>query len=208
MIPVRQNPIPRTNPKGKSCYALHRRGGAAPRVIVLHWGGLDVGHCRRTLIQRGLSSHYGVGLDGVEQWVPVTARAYHAGTPANDWAVGVDLCQSPRVDYLEETLDRGHEVEVVENPTSRGHDRIVSLDTRIADIAGAFIPELARELGIPLRVPRDSDGEVSHAVLTQVELERFLAEGGGVLGHHHLSPRKWDVACWWELVFRGDNRLS
>jgi hypothetical protein len=186
-------------------YSERRRGGQAPRAIVLHWGGLDVRHCLRALVSRGLSSHGGVGPDAVYQWLDLAHRAYHAGTPANDWSVGLDICQSPRPEFIDETRARGFRVQIADNPTDRGPSEIVTLDPRIAGQVRRAVPALCLALGIPARVPRGPDGlqssgEVYHGV---VDVEAFLAGGGGVLGHHHLRKTKWDYACWADDIFGG-----
>ena len=194
--------IPRKNHKGRICYSRKRRGPSQEpiKAIVIHWGGFDLDHCRKALMNQGISSHGGIGPDGVEQWLDLEYQAFHAGNPANNWSVGFDICQSPRVEYLNETLRRGFKVKVEDNPTDRGPKEIVTLDVRVVNVARAFFPSLAQTLGIPLRVPRKEDGTVDHGV---IDLDEFLEGGGGILGHHHLTSRKWDIACWWEQVFKG-----
>ena len=186
-------------------YAKKRRGGQRPRAIVQHWGGLDVRHCLRALIARELSSHGGVGPDGFYQWLDLMFRAYHAGTPANDWSVGFDIAQSPRPEFIDESRERGLRVQVVENPTDRGPREIVTLDPRTAGHVRRTVPSLCYALGIPQRVPRGEDGlqdsgPVFHGV---IDVQAFLRSGGGVLGHHHLRKTKWDVACWWDSIYEG-----
>jgi len=181
-----------------------RPEGAAIRCIVLHWGGFDIDHCRRTLIGRGLSSHGGIGPGRVELWVPPTARAYHAGR-ANDWSVGFDLCQSPELRFKAQTRTRGMAAEEIANVTGRGPKRCIAPDPRLAETARGFVLAIAAVLGVEFRVPRGTDGladsgPVYHGV---IDVETWLASGGGVLGHHHVSAKKWDIAPWWDRIFGG-----
>jgi len=66
--------------------------------------------------------------------------------------------------------------------------------------------ELCRITGVPARAPRghvgmEEDGPVFHGLF----YPDILKEGRfkGVVGHHHVSETKWDMACWWEAVFGG-----
>lgn len=186
-------------------FSKRRGGDGVIRAVVLHWGGLDPEHCLRALVGRDLSSHGAFGPGGLYQWLDLAWRAYHAGTPANDWSVGFDIAQSPRPEFIEETRERGFRVREADNPTDRGPARYVTLDPRTARQVGAIVPALLPVLGLQLRVPRGPDGlsdsgPVYHGV---VDVEAFLALGGGVLGHHHLRKTKWDIAPYWDECFGG-----
>lgn len=181
------------------------RGGAKIQHIVVHWGGLDPHHCHRVFSNpdRKVSSHAGIGIDPndglpkVYQYLDLNHKAWHAG-PANTLSVGIDICQQPGLKWLSHYERNGYRVDVIDNPTDRGPNRVLSLDPTVAEAARAAIKSLCDVLNIPMRSPRGPDGlsetgEVFHGVMGKRELGRFE----GVIGHHHIVQKKWDCACWW-----------
>lgn len=108
--------------------------------------------------------------------------SWHAGT-GNTNALGVDITQSPEEDELQDMLDLGFDVEVVDNPTGRGDDRVLTLDPTTAQSMRELILDAHHIWGIPLKVPRKPNGDYYHGVLEKSEHKKW----DGFLGHH-TSP--------------------
>lgn len=158
--------------------------------VILHWGGLDPKHLHAVMSvpDRKVSTHFGIGLHEGEpvvmQYIDLAHKTWHAGK-FNAGAVGVDICQQPVYKWSGYYRERGYAVKKIKNPSSRGNVNILSLDPRIALAANAFIHDLMDALGLKKSAP-DHDGVVADA-------NSFT-----LLGHHHVSAHKWDVACWWD----------
>ena len=170
---------------------LHEDGGfgrrsRTPDLIVLHWGGRNPKSCRNALAGRNLSSHFGTGRGQIYQWLDIKLRAYHAGSPANGRSVGIDICQQPTIGLLDWYKERGYNVGKVRNPSSRGPRQVLTLDPETLRATADLLPGLCDALGIPCVFP-DTD-----AVLTASELSAF----SGIVGHHHITKSKWDIAPW------------
>lgn len=183
---------------------LHPAGFFGPRdprlgidTIVLHWGGFNPRSLYNVMSSdRPVSTHFGIGLDEgnqptVYQYLDLKHKAWHAG-PENDGSIGIDICQQPVTKHLAMYQKAGYRVRVTANTTGRGNDRVLSLDPRIAAATADFVRDLAKLTKIELKAPP------SHAVLP--EGARF-----SLIGHHHVSPQKWDIACWWSDVFAGSH---
>jgi len=193
-------------------YDLHPAGNFSKRksgirLIVIHWGGSTVQGLYNYFKNpdRDLSTHFGIGPEGNFQFLDIKHRAWHAGY-VNDFAIGIDICQQPTRDYYDYYLNKGYDIEETENQTDRGRSEILSLEPRIATHLRTLVFELCRITGVPARAPRghvgmEEDGPVFHGLF----YPDILKEGRfkGVVGHHHVSETKWDMACWWEAVFGG-----
>lgn len=182
---------------------LHRFGhfstrrNKPPHLIVVHWGGLDPRHCFRVFSDpdRKVSSHAGIGLNEQEatiyQWLDLQHISWHGGW-VNPHSVGIDICQQPDVKWKDHYTKLGYQVSIVDNPTSRGPSKVLSLDPRIAQATRSAVKSLCDTLDVPYRFPN------THDVLDK----DFLVEDfKGVVGHHHLTDNKWDIACWWDSIF-------
>ena len=183
---------------------LHPAGFFGPRsaslpidTIILHWGGFDPRSLYNVMSSdRAVSTHFGIGLDEgnqptVYQYLDIKHKAWHAGHE-NDGSIGIDICQQPVTKHLSHYLRAGYKVQIIENKTGRGNQNVLSLDPRIAAAAFDFVNDLADVLNIKLAAPPD------HNVIT--EGTRY-----SLMGHHHVSPQKWDIACWWEEIFAGSH---
>jgi hypothetical protein len=181
-------------------YDLHPAGHFSARIedvrgIVMHWGGFNPESLYNVMNgPRKVSTHFGIGLDDegqatVYQYLDVAHKAWHAGS-ANEGTVGIDICQQPVYKHIGYYQKRGYFVSRGHNPTSRGNKNIMSLDPRIADVTNKFVHDLSVALDIVLTAPS------SHDVVS--ELTDY-----SLLGHHHISPNKWDIACWWADIFAG-----
>lgn len=179
---------------------LHRFGNFSKRKnkiggVVLHWGGLNAKHCYNVFSSpnRKVSSHFLIGKEGnrcvVYQVLDLNLRAWHGGKEVNDWTIGIDICQQPSLKWKDHYEKKGYDVEEIENESGRGDSRILSLDPIISEGASLFIKDLMSALNMEVNTPANHD--------VQSQLKRFT-----LLGHHHVSSRKWDVACWWSEIIK------
>lgn len=207
--PARKNHSKVLTYKHKDGLDLHRSGKSERKdrgikFIVLHWSSTkDVKSCYYVLKNRKLSSHFGVGQDVIYQWVDTEFVTYHAGG-ANAYSIGIDLCTTPKAKYESRMRDLGHDVKVIKNPTDRGDRKCLSLDPKIARATRELILDLCDLYDIPLAVPRGEDGFASegdyfHGVLGTDVTKR--AGFKGIIGHHHVTSKKWDVSPWWAQIF-------
>tara|TARA_B100000965_G_scaffold405349_1_gene439080 strand:+ start:31366 stop:32211 length:846 start_codon:yes stop_codon:yes gene_type:complete len=194
-------------PKGLD---LHRFGHFSsrksrnPHLIVVHWGGLDPHHCYRVFSSpdREVSSHAGIGLDidgspTIYQYLDLNHKAWHGGW-VNSYSVGIDICQQPSLKWKDHYEKKGYIVPVKQNDTGRGDKRVLSLSLGVALATREAVKTLCSVLDIPYQFPMHSDGSYNHNVLSK----DYLLNGfTGVVGHHHLTAKKWDCACWWEDIF-------
>lgn len=184
---------------------LHKYGKFSRRPggisgITCHWGGLDALHCFRCFSDdaRDVSSHFLIGKTAnneitVFQVLDMSHAAWHGGPRVNKTHIGLDICQSPEMQWEEHytVVKRGmYNVKKVDNTSGRGPKRVLSLDPQLAAAAGLFIQDLANAMGLPFTCPP------THDVVSDVDLKKY-----GVVGHHHVSERKYDIACWWTQVF-------
>lgn len=192
---------------------LHRFGhfsarSRRPHLIVVHWGGLDPHHCYRVFSNpdRKVSSHAGIGLspDGnptIYQYLDLNHKSWHAGW-ANSYSVGIDICQQPDLKWKNHYLKKSYDVRETVNPTDRGSSKILSIDPRVALAVREAVKSLCDVLDIPYDFPRNADGSVDH----DVQDKDYLINGfSGVIGHHHITKKKWDCACWWSDIFNEED---
>lgn len=181
-------------------YDLHPAGHFSARSIpvdtlILHWGGYNPKSLYNVMSGvRKVSTHFGVGLDEgnqpvVYQYLDLKHKAWHAG-PDNEGSIGIDVCQQPVYKHIGYYQKRGYKVSRMHNPTDRGNKNILSLDPRISVAMADFTLDLANALDIQLKAPNH------HQVVDN-------PEDYTLLGHHHLSWKKWDIACWWDTIFSG-----
>lgn len=184
-------------------YDLHRsghkpRGGKPILRIFWHWSAThDVHSCFHTLRNAGKSSHYGVGVDTVYQWLDTGRLAYHAAG-GNHYSIGIDLCATPVRSHLDDYIEEGYAVERVKNTTGRGDREVLTMDPRMVYNAQMLVLDLCEIHDVPLQTFLTSKGEFDHSV----QPKSTWGKDGfrGVVGHHHLNPKKWDIACWMEQL--------
>lgn len=179
------------------------RRTAKPRILVLHWGMHDAHGLYKYFLNvkdRDVSSHWAVDETGAYEMLSTDKSAWHAGW-INRHSIGLDICQQPTVKDRTRYLEMGRQIAVQNNDTNRGDRQVLSLDPRIAENFRTLVLQLCEEHGIPLNVPRDASGKVRHDVV--FPNESALGNWSGVLGHHHVSASKWDIACWWDQIFKG-----
>jgi len=183
---------------------LHRFGHFSsrrvkkPHLIVVHWGGLDPFHCYRVFsdLDRKVSSHAGIGLDAkkqpaIYQWLDLQHTSWHGGW-VNHHSIGIDICQQPDLKWKDHYTQQGYNIQVMDNPTDRGSRKVLSLDPRIAQATREAVFSLCTILDIPYVFPK------AHEVQDK---DYLLNKFSGVIGHHHITDNKWDIACWWDLIF-------
>lgn len=189
---------------------LHRfghfssRNGIKPHLIVVHWGGLDPHHCYRVFSSpdRKVSSHAGIGLSPegeptIYQYLDLNHKSWHGGW-ANSYSVGIDICQQPGLKWKDHYESKGYEITVQDNDTGRGDKKVLSLDPRVALAVKEAVISLCDALDIPYQFPMNQDGSFDHSV----QDKDYLINGfTGVIGHHHITQKKWDCACWWQEIF-------
>jgi len=194
---------------------LHRfghfssRNEKKPHLIVVHWGGLDPHHCHRVFSSpdRKVSSHAGIGLSPegnptIYQYLDLNHKSWHGGW-ANTYSVGIDICQQPSLKWKDHYIKKGYNVSEIDNHTGRGDQRVLSLDSRVEQATREAVKSLCKILNIPYEFPRgnqgqDSSGDFYHGV---VDKDYLINNFTGVIGHHHITQKKWDCACWWENIF-------
>jgi len=174
-----------------------------PALLVLHWpaGVQDAKKLHRMLstTDRDVSTHFAVDATGVYQYLPLSARAWHAGN-VNAASIGIDICQSPEVEDFDAEKKLGKNAPKRKNPTKRGPAEILALDPTLAANTRWLVDALCAQFNIPKNAPR-ANGVVSHNVQFTDEASR--KGWSGVVGHHHCSSNKWDIACWWDDLFAG-----
>ena len=189
---------------------LHRFGhfssrrGRKPHLIVVHWGGLDPHHCYRVFSSpdREVSSHAGIGLDKhglpkIYQYLDLHHKSWHSGW-ANSYSVGIDICQQPSLKWQDHYEAKDYDVSVQNNNTGRGDARVLSLDPKIALAVKEAVISLCDVLDIPYQFPMNQDGSFDHSVQSK---DFLINDFSGVIGHHHITQKKWDCACWWQEIF-------
>lgn len=197
---------------------LHRFGhfssrkNVKPTFIVVHWGGLDPHHCYRVFSSpdRQVSSHAGIGLSPegrptIYQYLDLQHKSWHGGW-ANSYSVGIDICQQPALKWKDHYTKKGYSVSEIANDTGRGDKRVLSLDPNVALAVREAVKSLCLVLDIPYQFPCGSDGQSYEGDFYHGVVDKDYLTGSftGVIGHHHITQKKWDCACWWETLFGGE----
>jgi hypothetical protein len=199
-----------------------KRPGRSITKFVYHWGGLNPKSCFNVLLNRNLSSHGAIWKGEIYQFIDLKLITWHAGgikydgdgdgekderVSMNSPSVGFDITQHPQTKWLQHYLDKGFDVEVVDNHTGRGDKQVLSLDPLVAETAREFCKATCKLLDIPLRQPIAADrmGGLDEPPYHGVCDPHFLADqdaSSGIFGHHHFSARKWDIAPWFRTIFQ------
>jgi|11_taG_2_1085331.scaffolds.fasta_scaffold17734_2 hypothetical protein len=189
---------------------LHRYGNFSPRKgevsgVCVHWGGLNAQHCFNVFASpaRKVSSHFLIGLvDGcavVYQVLDIKHKAWHGGK-VNDFTVGVDICQQAGVQWADHYEDGGYDLTIINNPSTRGERKVLSLHPALRTAAALFIKDLMNALSIPLKPAPDADG------IYEDDVDKGRVT---LFGHSHVNRRKWDIAPYWagiiDVIERGDS---
>jgi hypothetical protein len=175
------------------------------RYLVLHWGSTSGYRLAKVLTNRKISSHFGIDRDTIYQYLDTNHRAWHAGN-VNHWSVGIDFCQQPKEEpWVRKLKKKGWVVDSMQNPTGRGHKVVCSLNAKAAHAGRQFVEGLCKALDIPFHIPRGKDGlgsstdPIYHGVIPRDALKDGTFRG--IVGHHHVTKQKWDIAPWWHQLF-------
>jgi len=165
-------------------------------TICMHWGGLNARHCYRVFYNcKGshVSSHFLIGRDPrdnnrieIIQCLDTALVSYHAGK-FNKYSVGVDICQHPEVRYATKTKSYGYDSHEIDNHSSRGPDKMMSLDPELAEVAKSFIEDLRVALELD-----DKPILKSEELMGIHELTEF-----SIVSHMNVSNKKWDIVEAW-----------
>lgn len=201
-------------------YLRGRKHGKKPNMICWHWGSSSAQRLYNIFANaefnsqgmiiddpREVSSHGCIELkDGkvrVYQFLDFVHRAWH-GSAANNWSIGLDICQQPTKNWYSRLKSRGWDVDLVANPTDRGDVEIVTLEPRLVQGVRELTEDICKALDIPLEIPRGPNGLAT----TGTPFFGVFANGvlrsrkfSGIIGHHHVVKTKWDIAPWWEQIF-------
>lgn len=180
---------------------LHRFGHFSPRKteikgVCLHWGGLDAQHCFNVFASpaRKVSSHFLIGLvDGkpvIYQVLDLKHAAWHGGK-INSYSIGIDICQQAGVQWADHYAEHGYDLSVIDNPSSRGERKVLSLHPALRHATALFVKDLLNALGLPFNPAPDANGIFEDEV-----------EAGEITlyGHSHVNRRKWDIAPYWDDI--------
>jgi len=169
-----------------------------PKSIVIHWGGLNPKHLYNCFSgARKVSSHAGIGLEDGKaiayQYLDLQHKSWHAGF-MNSHSIGIDICQQATEKWGSYYFSRGYKVSLIEN-SGKGPKQCLSLDQRILTELALVIDDLCNIFDIPKVTLGQND------FISKEEAKRFE----GVLGHHHISEKKWDCAPWWSEISQAAN---
>jgi len=169
------------------------RGKNSIESLCVHWGGLNVKHCFMTFYNsngRHVSSHFGIGWDPVEkrmevnQWLDAELVSYHGGK-FNNHSIGIDICQHPDLKWAEKSK-QWYDIEVMDNPSSRGPSQCMSLDPELSEMVSMFLEDLLQITNL-FHKPVCKDDKV----YSVADAKKF-----SIVGHHNISAKKWDCAPW------------
>lgn len=197
----------------------------------LHWGSTSPLKVAKILASKGTSTHFAVelgvayqlmdlwriGWHGAAKWKDEKGRAM-PGALGNAESVGLDITQQPDVKWLKHFVDRGFDVEVMDNPArwidkgktkTRGRSQCISLEPRTIVTVAETMVDVSNVLGFPCRVPRGNDGMADegplfHGIIPTSVQPSFT----GWCCHNNISRSKRDIACWLHAIaaelFEGD----
>lgn len=172
-------------------------------VIVIHWtAGPTTAKSLYNMFSRtdrAVSSHFAVDPAGTYQYLPSTRRAYHAGW-INKHAIGIDICQPVQTSRVDASKGAGYKTEVVNNPTKRGDRKVIRLDDKIAEETAKLLLVLCDIHNIDVKFPDTED--------VVFKSSSQLGDWSGILGHHHVEARKWDVAPWMKQIKDAVDKLK
>jgi len=188
---------------------LHRYGHFSPRKrevqgVCVHWGGLNAQHCFNVFASpaRKVSSHFLLGLvDGqpvVYQVLDLKFSAWHGGK-VNGHSIGVDICQQAGVQWADHYDEHGYDLQIIDNPSSRGERKVLTLHPALRTAAALFLSDLMTALDLPLLPAPDADGIYED----DVQAGRVT-----LYGHSHVNRRKWDIAPYWADIMSEIERRS
>lgn len=169
------------------------RQAERPTMIVLHWDACtSADSCVNVLSQRRLGTHFVVDNDGsiLQVFDPVPTVTYHAGA-VNEVAVGIDLSNAVDKSYADWYEKHGFgrrpildSRNTLGKPLSKTNSEYLGFYPVQIDAAKKLINLLCDTIGIAKQTP------------TEMKEIPSVANGEyrGVVGHLHVTSKKWDVA--------------
>ena len=149
--------------------------------------------CYRVLLNRGLSSHFGIDWDGtIYQWADTASLTMHAGA-WNNRSIGIDM-NCLLYNHLKKTNPpKGQGERPIEQMEIQGHPWMsYGYTDEQYEALIALIATLKEQYPkIDLAVPVTSDGEVVPHFIPDVD-GGGRAEKVGIYGHWHVNPEKAD----------------
>lgn len=178
--------------------AQSKRKAMVKRVVLHHDGMPTSAGCYQVLIQRQLSTHLMIDVDGTI-WQPLAFSdvAYHAGDPHNMESIGIDVCnpvKPGRVDPLQ-AQERGG---LFEGVTNGGKVKSLGYTEPQYESLIAVLDGLCTFFNLRRQVPVDEAGKVLRNKLANTDFN-------GIVGHLHISANKWDPGPGfdWERILIG-----
>ena len=163
--------------------------------FVNHWDVcLSSASCAKVLKRRDLSVHWCIDNDGViYQLIDANHIAYHAGSKKwNSKSVGVEISNAyyTKYDWWYEKHGFGKRPRVHD---ARVHGRTLEEHLGFYPVQISALAALLKgvsQMGVPLEVPLDSNGELVTAVDKRCKEGKFK----GIINHYNLTNRKIDCA--------------
>lgn len=220
--PERENVSRVLTYKDRGGFDLHRssttnRRGKPVRWLVGHWSATTtLEGCYRTLLNKGFSSNVGIGLIDkkpvIAQWIGAEWITAHAGLnkrvrkkypnaiSGNKDAEGFDICSTPVTGAFRSLRKKGHDVRIVNNPTVRGDEKILTLDPQLAMATAEYIVDRCIMLGLPIQWPVSATEMGTGTPYDGVISRELWKTAFGIVLHCMLHPGKWDLLCWFATI--------
>lgn len=176
----------------------NRRSKALTHGAV-HWGSRSPRRLQNYFAStdRSVSSHGSVGyIEGttdllIAQTVDLALTTWH-GTWMNHHSWGMDIAWTPVVDNADWVEAQGWPVEIIKNPTSRGHREIIALPEPLARATAIMLLEWSEVTGLPADF-------ISTDWNTVMSREEILTKTGLIM-HGQFDHGKWDANCYGEQI--------
>ena len=132
----------------------------------------------------------------VYQILDITHKAWHAGQ-FNEGSIGVDICQQAGVEWYDHYLEHEYDLDIFDNPSSRGPRKVLTLNAKLRDAVSVFCVDLLNALDLKI-VPAPT---ASGAYVQDVKKGNI-----SLYGHSHVNKRKWDIAPFYDDIIEGINQ--
>ena len=169
-----------------------------PHFFVNHWDVcLSTESMARVISQRGISIHFGIDNDGtIYQLLDTQHAAWQAGGRTwNHDSIGVEIANAYYPKYQSWYERKGFGPRPV-NPKGSVKCHGVGLEEHLGfydvqiDALKALWSAIHKGIGIPLKCPTDSSGDLIKTVDKDCERSKF----SGFINHYNLTARKIDCA--------------
>lgn len=193
------------DPGGMGFYesgGFRRRPAATPpRVVCWHWDvATSAKRCFGILVNRKLSTHGCVDNDGtMMQYLDLAREVAFAAGSINGFAVNFDASNAVEMAFEEYYRKSSYGPRpVIKDPLSK--QSLLDFYPVQAEVMRKVTKATCEALGIPYRLARDKKG--APLLVSSAEFQKKLADGwSGVIGHHNVTERKWDIRPMYGQVF-------